>query len=331
MNALSEWLKLEIQRERQGLRAEVRARHPAAAGRRDRHHRQARHQGVRSSPTRPSSRSPTSTSTRSRQRLRELAFLNAGLRITITDERTPARATTSSSRAASSASSSSSTSRRTSLHDKPDLLQGREGRRRSSRSPCSGTTATTSASSPSPTTSTPTRAARTCRASRARSPAPSTATPSKAELWKDLKETPTGEDAREGLAAVISVKLPNPQFEGQTKTKLGNSEVKGLVEQMVNEQLATWLEENPTDAKKIVGEDRRRHAAPASPPARRARRCGARACSTARRCPASSPTASREDPARASSTSSRVTPQAARRSRAATGATRPSSRCAARS
>src|SRR6516162_9858696 len=71
-------------------------------------------------------------------------------------------------------------------------------------------------------------------------------------LWKDLKETPTGEDAREGLAAVISIKLPNPQFEGQTKTKLGNSEVKGLVEQMVNEQLRSWLEENPTGAKRIV-------------------------------------------------------------------------------
>ncbi len=75
----------------------------------------------------------------------------------------------------------------------------------------------------------------------------------KAELWKDLKETPAGEDAREGLAAVISVKLPNPQFEGQTKTKLGNSEIKGLVEQMVNEQLATYLEESPNAAKKIVG------------------------------------------------------------------------------
>jgi DNA gyrase subunit B len=70
--------------------------------------------------------------------------------------------------------------------------------------------------------------------------------------WKDLKETPTGEDAREGLSAVISVKLPNPQFEGQTKTKLGNSEVKGLVEQMVNEQLATFLEETPMVAKRVV-------------------------------------------------------------------------------
>src|SRR5215470_11121828 len=74
----------------------------------------------------------------------------------------------------------------------------------------------------------------------------------KNQLWKDLKEAPTGEDAREGVAAVISVKLPNPQFEGQTKTKLGNSEVKGLVEQMVNEQLLIWLEENPTGAKRIV-------------------------------------------------------------------------------
>src|SRR5262249_15751072 len=70
--------------------------------------------------------------------------------------------------------------------------------------------------------------------------------------WKDLKETPTGEDAREGLAAVISVKLPNPQYEGQTKTKLGKCEVKGLVEEMVNEELLNWLEENPNGARKII-------------------------------------------------------------------------------
>jgi DNA gyrase subunit B len=70
--------------------------------------------------------------------------------------------------------------------------------------------------------------------------------------WKDLKETPTGEDAREGLSAVISVKIPQPQFEGQTKQKLGNSEVKGLVEQIVNEQLQQFMDENPQNAKKII-------------------------------------------------------------------------------
>jgi len=72
-------------------------------------------------------------------------------------------------------------------------------------------------------------------------------------LVKDLKgESLQGEDVREGLVAVISVKLPNPQFEGQTKTKLGNSEVEGYVKAIVNEALATFLEENPSVAKKIV-------------------------------------------------------------------------------
>ena len=61
-----------------------------------------------------------------------------------------------------------------------------------------------------------------------------------------------GEDVREGLAAVISVKLEDPQFEGQTKTKLGNPWVRGLVEQTVNQKLAEFLEENPQDARQIV-------------------------------------------------------------------------------
>lgn len=61
-----------------------------------------------------------------------------------------------------------------------------------------------------------------------------------------------GEDVREGLTAVISVKLPNPQFEGQTKTKLGNSEIAGLVESIVNESLSLFFEENPSTANKIA-------------------------------------------------------------------------------
>ena len=62
----------------------------------------------------------------------------------------------------------------------------------------------------------------------------------------------TGEDIREGLTAVLSVKIPEPQFEGQTKTKLGNSEVRGIVESIVNENLSTFLEENPAIGKKII-------------------------------------------------------------------------------
>jgi DNA gyrase subunit B len=71
-------------------------------------------------------------------------------------------------------------------------------------------------------------------------------------VLKKEGETLEGEDVREGLTAVIAVKVPEPQFEGQTKTKLGNSEVKGYVEALVNERLGTYLEEHPAEAKKIV-------------------------------------------------------------------------------
>jgi DNA gyrase subunit B len=71
-------------------------------------------------------------------------------------------------------------------------------------------------------------------------------------LLKEKEENLEGEDVREGLAAVISVKLRDPQFEGQTKTKLGNPWVRGLVEQTVNQKLAEYLEENPTDARQII-------------------------------------------------------------------------------
>ena len=71
-------------------------------------------------------------------------------------------------------------------------------------------------------------------------------------LLKDNKETLSGDDIREGLTTVINVKLMNPQFEGQTKMKLGNSEIKGIVESIVNDTLGTYFEENPSVARKIV-------------------------------------------------------------------------------
>lgn len=69
---------------------------------------------------------------------------------------------------------------------------------------------------------------------------------------KDKDKNLSGEDCREGIAAIISVKLPEPQFEGQTKTKLGNSEVRGIVESIVNRELEIFLEENPAIAKSIM-------------------------------------------------------------------------------
>src|SRR6202165_5834110 len=75
----------------------------------------------------------------------------------------------------------------------------------------------------------------------------------KNNLAKDLKESISGDDIREGLTAVISVKIPHPQFEGQTKTKLGNTEVKGIVEAIVNDKLGAYLEENPGVARKMIG------------------------------------------------------------------------------
>ncbi|WP_089944093.1 DNA topoisomerase (ATP-hydrolyzing) subunit B [Candidatus Entotheonella palauensis] len=88
-------------------------------------------------------------------------------------------------------------------------------------------------------------------------------------LLKDVKENPSGDDVREGLTGIISVQVPEPQFEGQTKGKLGNSEVKGIVETIVNEQLSYYLEENPNVGRRVV--DKAVTAARAREAARKAR------------------------------------------------------------
>jgi len=91
----------------------------------------------------------------------------------------------------------------------------------------------------------------------------------KKENIKDKNINLSGEDVREGLTAVISIKLSNPQFEGQTKTKLGNSDVKGIVETIVGDKLASFLEENPSISSKII--DKTLTAALAREAARKAR------------------------------------------------------------
>jgi DNA gyrase subunit B len=74
----------------------------------------------------------------------------------------------------------------------------------------------------------------------------------KQKILKDNDANLSGEDTREGLVAVVSVKLAEPQFEGQTKTRLGNAEMKGMVDSALNDALSTWLEEHPSDARRII-------------------------------------------------------------------------------
>ena len=91
----------------------------------------------------------------------------------------------------------------------------------------------------------------------------------KNKLMKDEDPSLTGEDVSEGLTAIVSVRLPDPQFEGQTKGKLGNAEIKGIVESVMSDQLALYLEEHPDDARSIL--DKCFTAARAREAARRAR------------------------------------------------------------
>ena len=148
---------------------------------------------------------------------------------------------------------------------------------------------------------------------------------------KEKDENLLGEDIREGLTAIVSVKLRNPQFEGQTKTKLGNTEIRSFVERVTNEKLADWLEEHPTEGKAIVTKSMQARATRAWRRARRATSRGASRCSSRRRCRASSPTARRATPKRPSCSSSRATAPAAARRRRATPRSRRSCRSAARS
>ena len=150
------------------------------------------------------------------------------------------------------------------------------------------------------------------------------------KLLREKDENLTGDDVREGLTAIVSVKLAEPQFEGQTKTKLGNTEAKSFVQKAANDHLRDWFDRNPGEAKEII--NKASQAARARIAARQARDLtGASRCWAGRRCRASWPTASPPTRRSRRSTWSRATRPAARPRAAATRFSRPSCRSAARS
>ena len=150
-------------------------------------------------------------------------------------------------------------------------------------------------------------------------------------MLKEKDANLTGDDVREGLTAIVSVKLGEPQFEGQTKTKLGNTEAKTFVQKVVNDQLGEWFEQNPAEGKEIA-----RKAVAASTAriaARKARDLarGRKGLLESGGLPGKLADCQSTDPESASSTSSRATRQAARPRAGATRGSRRSCRSAARS
>ena len=150
-------------------------------------------------------------------------------------------------------------------------------------------------------------------------------------LLKEKDDNLLGEDIREGLTAIVSVKLRNPQFEGQTKAKLGNTEMRSMVEKVTNEKLADWLEEHPTEARAAVG--KASQAARARMAARQARDLTRRkSLLESSAMPGKLADCSSKNPrSSASSSSSRATARAGRPRRRATRSSRRSCRSAARS
>jgi DNA gyrase subunit B len=149
-------------------------------------------------------------------------------------------------------------------------------------------------------------------------------------LLKEKEDNLEGEDVREGLAAVISVKLEHPQFEGQTKTKLGNPGIAGLVSGAVNQKLAEFFEENPAEARQII--NKALAASRARQAARKARELTRRKSALeSMSLPGKLADCSIKDPRPPSSSSSRATAPAARPRWGATARTRRSCPCAGRS
>ena len=290
VNALSEWLELEIWQDGQVFEQRYERGKPDAPAQDDRQNQAPWHQSHASSRTGRSSKPSTSASTCWRNGLRELAFLNKGLAITLKDERKePAK-------------------------EQVFHVQGRHRllRRASERSQDAaaqahlreGRKAGDDSRGRAPVQRQLRRESVLLRQQHQHERRRHALVGFKAALTRTINnyanandllkkdtESLTGDDVREGLTAVVSVKVRNPQFEGQTKAKLGNSEVKGIVEAAVNEALGDLLRRESAGRAKDHRQGDRRGACPRSgAKGERADPAQERAW-TAARCPASWPTA----------------------------------------
>jgi DNA gyrase subunit B len=250
VNALSERLDLEIWRNGQVYQQSYERGTPTARSR-HRHDAEARHEGHLQARSQIFETTDYSFDTLA-QRLRELAFLNGGIVITIDDERdgkssqVPVRRRHRLVRRAPE-QEQGKRHRQADLHARHSRRYRRRDRaaveRRLYRTDFHLREQHQHARRGTHLSGFRAALTRTINAYAAKS-----------NLAKDLKDANiSGDDIREGLTGVISVKIPQPQFEGQTKTKLGNTEVKGIVEAIVNDKLGQFLEENPAIAKRIIG------------------------------------------------------------------------------
>jgi DNA gyrase subunit B len=267
VNALSRWLELEIRRDGKVFRQSYRRGDPVAPLEQT---GETKKRGTKITfmPDEEIFESTEISFDVLSQRLREMAFLNAGVRIKINDERVDNKSHEFYYEGGISSFVEYLNRNKTALHPKPIYFKGEKGGVETEVSMQYNDSYDEKIFSFANNINTHEGGTHLIGFKAALTRTMNSYAASN-NLLKKEKVSISGDDLREGLTCVISVKIPQPQFEGQTKTKLGNSEVKGYVETLINEKLAQFLEENPPVAKRIL--EKSIEAARAREAARRAR------------------------------------------------------------